>query len=124
MPPTHRFLSECNPENLLRWGRSHGPHTTRLLECLLAQSEHLQQALRRGRGILQLGREYGSERLEAACSRALQTQALSYASVKAILVHGLDRAPNPITPPAAPPIHHHNVRGAAYYEPSAKERQA
>lgn len=53
--------------------------------------------------------------MEAACDRALTHNTVSYASVKSILVTGLDKAaidPATITPTPR----HDNIRGAAYYQ--------
>ena len=42
-------------------------------------------------GMIRLGKEFGAERLEAACARALKAKAYSYKSVKSILASGLDK---------------------------------
>ncbi len=42
---------------------------------------------------MRLEREYGTERLEAACARALSIRAPHYKSVSSILASGLDRQP-------------------------------
>jgi len=65
---------------------------------------------------MRLGREYGSERLEAACARAQSIRSPSYKSIASILSCGLDQqaldAPIPIQ--ASLPLHE-NVRGSLYY---------
>ena len=58
---------------------------------------------------------YGSERLEAACRRALFIRGLSYKSVKSILVAGLDQEPLPAPKPRQPSLIHKNIRGPEYY---------
>ena len=68
-----------------------------------------------------LAKRHGSERLDAACARALAAGARSYRHVESILKHGLDRLPLDDEPaPIARPVHA-NVRGPAYYEPSDPE---
>ena len=47
---------------------------------------------------MRLTRNFGRERMEAACKRALAIGAYRYRSVASILDKGLDR--QPITPPA------------------------
>jgi len=64
---------------------------------------------------MRLGKRYGSERLEAACTRALAVQALSYRSIESILKNGLDREALPETPALIVSRPHENVRGASYY---------
>jgi hypothetical protein len=64
-----------------------------------------------------LGKTYGSDRLEAASTRACNLNACSYQSVKSILSTGLDRQPQPELPLDRPPIQHPNIRGTDYFNP-------
>jgi hypothetical protein len=65
---------------------------------------------------MRLAREYGPERLEAACARALSINAPRFKSVQSILAAGLDRhATNLFTGTGERLPEHENVRGAAYY---------
>lgn len=66
-------------------------------------------------GVLGLQRQFGADRLEAACERALRVGTVSYASVRSILITGLDRAPSPPDPVTATPAHD-NIRGPGYYQ--------
>jgi hypothetical protein len=56
----------------------------------------------------------GRERLEAACSRALEIGASSYSSVNSILKNNLDRR-RPAMPADGPAIAHDNIRGPTYF---------
>lgn len=127
MPQNHREWGEWNPERLTNWASRTGPATAELVAAILASRPHPHQAYRSCLGILRLGKDYGAERLEAACSRALSARALTYRSVKSILVHRLDATPTAACPPAAlpaPPLQHTNIRGADYYQsPRATERK-
>jgi len=67
--------------------------------------------------ILRLGRTYGSDRLEAASTRACNLNACSYQSVKSILNTGLDRQLQAELPLDRPPIQHTNIRGTDYFNP-------
>lgn len=62
-----------------------------------------------------MSKTYGDNRLEAACERAVNINALSYGSLKSILKHGLDI--KRLTAPAETclPLEHANVRGPHYY---------
>jgi hypothetical protein len=75
-----------------------------------------QQGYRSCLGIMRLGKKYGTERLEAACQRALLLQACSYKSLESILNRQLDRQPLPdaATESAVTP-EHDNIRGPHYY---------
>jgi len=82
---------------------------------ILASRTHPAQGFRSCLGVLRLGDRYGSERLVAACERALAAGAIGYRSVDSILKRGLDRTPLPVAAPARPRVDHANVRGSAYY---------
>jgi transposase len=118
MPVSHRKHSEWSPSRFIDWGAKIGPETARLVEEILTERPHPEQGYRSCLGILRLERQYGRERLEAACARALVVRARSYRDVAAILKNGLDRLPPLVAAVAAPsaPIVHENVRGPEYYE--------
>ena len=69
-------------------------------------------------GMMRLGRDYGHERMEAACRRALALDACSYRSIRSILKTKLDQQPLPgQNTPLVPPVStHDNIRGEAYYQ--------
>ena len=67
-------------------------------------------------GILRLARQFGAERLEAACDRGLDIGARSYGSIQSILKHGLDRQPRRPSPQGELVLPDHpNLRGSRYY---------
>jgi hypothetical protein len=51
--------------------------------------------LRAAQGIINLQKNYGNARLDAACHRALAFQSVSYKTIKSILQKGLEYAPLP-----------------------------
>jgi len=66
---------------------------------------------------MSLAKTYSSERLEAACSRALSLQSYSYRSVASILKNGQMSAPPPgETRPSQPGPTHETLRGSDYYQ--------
>jgi transposase len=115
MPASHRAHAEWTPSRLVSWGRGVSPSTGDFVERLLESKPHPEHAYRACLGLKSLGRRYGTERLGAACARALSVGAISYTSVKSILVEGLDRLPLPGTQAAPPPPSHENLRGAEYW---------
>jgi hypothetical protein len=68
-----------------------GPATAELVERLLA--ERPMDRIRGAQGILKLSRKFGVKRLERACRRALAFDELRYATIKTILLKGLDTEP-------------------------------
>jgi transposase len=122
MPHAHRQHLEWTPSRLVHWGQSVGPKTAELVEAILTERKHPEQGYRSCLGILRLAKQYGKDRLEAACARAVSVRARSYRHVASILQHGLDRLPVPTTTPTPSvpvqiPLVHENVRGGDYYQP-------
>ncbi|MCP4549306.1 MAG: IS21 family transposase [bacterium] len=115
MPEGHRAHAEWTPERVIRWVGQAGQATGEVAERIIASRAHPEQGFRACMGIKRLGETYGTDRLEAACQRALAIQSPSYRSVKSILENGLDRKPLD-SPSEPPPIEHENVRGADYYQ--------
>ena len=117
MPKSHRQHLEWTPTRLIHWGESVGPKTGELIEAILNDRPHPEQGYRSCLGILRLAKQYGPERLEAACSRAVLVRARSYRHVQSILKNGLDRVPPPETSSesSTTPVTHENVRGGDYY---------
>jgi transposase len=115
MPTAHREYLDWTPERLVGWAQKTGTSAAALVETILASRPHPQQGFRACLGIMRLGNEYGEERLENACRRALFINARSYRSVKSILKNGLDKEPLPASPVPSDPIEHANIRGPAYY---------
>jgi transposase len=117
MPKSHRKHLEWTPTRLIHWGASVGPKTAELIEAILEHRPHPEQGYRSCLGILRLAKQYGNERLEAACDRAVLVRARSYRHVQSILKNGLDRVPLPQSAPtqSALPLTHENVRGGDYY---------
>jgi transposase len=116
MPKSHRAHAEWSPSRLIHWASTIGPKTAELVQAILEERRHPEQGYRSCLGILRLSKRYGSERLEAACARAVAVRARSYRHVDSILKRGLDRIAIPTSDGAPPaPIDHENIRGDKYY---------
>jgi transposase len=114
MPKAHQAHLEWTPTRFIHWAETIGPQTGALIRVILSDRPHPEQGYRSCLGILRLSKRYSSERLEAACARALTVGARSYRNVDSILKKGLDRVPLRTSPPPQPTIHE-NIRGADYY---------
>lgn len=115
MPESHRRHLEWTPGRIVRWAEGTGPQTAALVTAVMESRPHPEQGYRSCLGIMRLGKRYGDERLEAACTRALAASALSYRSVESILRTGLDRQPLPAPSTVIAPRAHEFVRGPDYY---------
>src|SRR6266508_2961644 len=85
MPKAHREHAEWSPSRIIGWAETIGTSTRALAEAILAERRHPEQGYRSCLGILRLGKQYGKERLEAACARAFSVRARSYRHVESIL---------------------------------------
>jgi transposase len=115
MPDSHRRYLEWTPSRIIGWAARTGPATAALVEKIMQMKPHPEMGFRSCLGIIRLGKDFGIDRLEAACARALRAKAYSYKSVKSILSSGLDRAPAKEKPRQLT-LEHSNIRGADYYK--------
>jgi transposase len=116
MPTSHQKYLDWTPDRIIRWASKTGGATAQTMKIIMKNRAHPQQGFRSCMGIMSLGKEYGQERLEAACSRALTIGSPSYKSIQAILKKGLDRLPpQKDLPQQSSFIPHSNIRGPEYY---------
>lgn len=115
MPASHRAHAQWSPGRLIAWGERVGAATAAVVRWQMEHRPHPEQGYRACLGLMRLEREYGTERLEAACARALSIRAPNYRSVSSILSAGLDRQPVIAAKEAPLMPAHENVRGPGYY---------
>jgi transposase len=118
MPKAHQQHLEWTPSRLIRWAGQIGPQTQNLVRLILESRPHPEQGYRSCLGLLRLEKRYSTERLEAACTRALAFKAYSYKNVESILKNGLDQQPLATSSPQThlPLFEHENLRGKEYYQ--------
>ena len=116
MPESHRRHAQWTPSRIIAWAQKTGPHTAEMVEAVMADRPHPEQGFRSCLGIMRLGGHYGTERLEAACERALRVHSLNYRSIESILKNGLDKQPLRGETPQRTHPPHANVRGPDYYQ--------
>ncbi|MCP4081403.1 MAG: IS21 family transposase [Planctomycetaceae bacterium] len=114
MPSHHRKYADWTPERLRRQASRIGPNAGTLVEVIMRERRHPEQGFRACLGIVRLAKTHGFERLDAACERALEINARSYASVKSILKNNLERRRRQRATDG-PAITHNNIRGARYF---------
>lgn len=121
MPESHRQQGEWTSQRLINWAAKSGKATEQVIAKVLSSRKHPQQGFRSCLGILRMGEQYGSERLERSCQRALAFGTCNYKSIESILKNGLDQRPfeeeiiEAQQLELAPPTEHDNIRGAHYY---------
>jgi len=119
MPKAHQHYAKWTPERLTNWARQEaGPATAQVAEAIMNSKGHPQEGFRSILGIMNLGQQYGADRLEKACERALKIKSPRYHTIKSTLRCGLDS--RPLSEPPADQVHevsnHENIRGPMYYQ--------
>lgn len=116
---THQNYTDWNPEYFITKATPHGPYVVQCVEHIFANTDYPETAYKRIMGLLQLHNAYTSNRLNEACKRALQADAVSYRRIKNILANNIDKTSifyqdldnnKPHIP------EHQNIRGASAYK--------
>lgn len=118
LPPHHRHFGRIKgytPDYFTEKALLVGPSTTDVVDRILSQKIFPQQTYNSCIGLLRLGAKYGTQRLEAACVRALMGYKVTYMAVRHILERNLDQQKD--QPDLALSIpEHENIRGAGQYQ--------
>jgi transposase len=120
MPPKHQQYVQWNGERFRKWAAKIGENTAAIVESILTGYKVEQQGYRACMALLKLSDHYSPERLESACSKALDyTPRPSYKTIQTILKSGQDRISEESSAPAAPSAFGF-TRGADYYKGERK----
>lgn len=115
MPKDHQQYLEWNSDRFRRWAEQIGINTYTVVNAMLSSKQVEQQTYRSCMGLLKLTDRYSSDRLEAACKKALSyTSSPSYKSIKNIIVTMTDTASVDSADETANKAHG-ITRGADYY---------
>lgn len=118
MPPHHQHMHQVkgwNKEDLLAQAAHIGVCTVQAATLMLQNSIYIEQNYKACFGMLMLQKSYGTQRLEAACSRALQGTRVNYTMIKNILEKGLDKQLPLFDNENNIPLHD-NIRGKDNYQ--------
>lgn len=114
---THKAYRQWSPDYFKKKASRHGEHVLLLIEGLLRESDYPETAYKRAMGIIQLHRDYSSERLNNACQIALNVETYSYKRIKNILRNNQDKVFEPLEDDTQTHIpFHSNIRGASAYK--------
>ena len=103
------------------WAASIGPSVGAVVDCILARYRNPEFGFRAVLALTRDAKQYGNDRLDAACARALVIAGPTGPtrhSVIAILKRKLEVKPPPSVdePTYQLPLLHENIRGAAYFD--------
>ena len=88
MPPDHQKYIEWNGDRFRDWAKRIGINTYSVVDSILSSGKVEQQYYRACMGLLKLEERYSSEKLEAACKKALgYSSSPSYKSIKNLIDH-------------------------------------
>ncbi len=116
---THQAYKDWSSAYFKKLALPHGESVVMFVEQILCQSAYPEVGYKRSIGVIQLHRQYGSERLNNACARGLFGGAPSYNRVKNILENNLDREYQDLENLNNTQSHipkHNNIRGAESYD--------
>jgi len=116
MPPAHEKYLAWTPERILSWAGTIGPNCGEAARHLMASRAIPEHAYRPCMGLIRLGKRYGNERVDQACSKALRLNIVAYRYIESMLKNGRDRIPLAVEEAPRPVVAHDNVRGAVYYQ--------
>ncbi|MFW8602474.1 IS21 family transposase [Desulfobacterota bacterium M19] len=116
MPKKHQEYADWSPERLTNWAAKLGEATKIVISNILKSRPYPQQSYNTCFGVMGLGKNYGNDRLEAACSRALVIGACNYRSIESILKKNLDKQQLPEAEPTQKVIKHSNIRQPSYFQ--------
>jgi transposase len=116
MPPNHRHFTEqrgWDDEYFLREASYRGQAVQEVVKKILNSKAFYEQTYNSCLGILRLGKQYGNQRLEAACQRALAAPTVNYGMIANILKRNLDKT-SPTHERTTPS--HGQIRGPQTYQ--------
>ena len=87
----HKAYSEYSVDYFMKKAVKHGQHVAACIQGVLSFSEYPETQYKRAMGIIQLHRNYGSDRLDAACKIAIEAGTYSYRRITNILKNNLDK---------------------------------
>jgi len=116
---SHQAYLQWSPDYFRALARRQGPWVEDFISAMIDQGDYPEVNYKRAMGVIQLHKNYGSERLNRACQRALSAGIFSYIRLKNILANKLDQLEMDLDALQEKQSHipqHDNIRGAANYK--------
>lgn len=115
MPTRHQKHHQWTPGRLKNWASDIGPDVLTWVSDQLSSKAHVEQAYRVCLGLLNLSREYPTQRLNAACKIANASGLTRLKQIKSILKSNRDQLPDQPGLQIELPQDHKNIRGPKDY---------
>ncbi len=115
MPQNHQFVDGWNPDRLISWAEKKGGSVKEFIQLMLDQREHPQQAFKACLGVLNLGKKYNDQAMQAVCKKAIEINSISQRFIANSLKNKAykieDQDPDDMKLPF-----HENIRGKENYK--------
>ncbi len=116
-PENHQVYASSNLEHYLEWAIGIGESLVNVIKVQFKdRPNHALIGRKACSQLQQLAKQYGTDRIESACARALFIQSPTVKSIRSILQHGLDETDQNCQAVLTSIPTHQNVRGARYYD--------
>jgi transposase len=119
MPEQHQNYLEAkgwDADYFLNKAKAIGENAVEITRRILESRSFIEQAYRACLGLIRLTEQYGAERFENACKRAVPASRVNYGMISNILKKGLDKQPDdPLSEPQDL-FNHENIRGPQAFE--------
>ena len=108
--------TEWNEHNIRQWAASIGKQTLEVIDRIFKSCLTSEKGINPALSVLKLSKKYSAERLETACTMALEHVSVPrYSHLRAILSAGKDEDYKPVKQQENEPAPTGFLRGAAYY---------
>lgn len=115
-PASHRAYGQDQGAELIAWAERSGPWIAAFVKKHIDTYRRPAASIQAIRGLRGMAKEYGTERLDAACHRALRISSTTVSSVRSILARRMESAPIRGVNDDDPIPGHENVRGPKTYD--------
>lgn len=112
---THRYYQSWSREFFVKMAAAIGNNTASYIAKLIDQQPYPEVGYKRAQGIISLKHKYPSQRIEAACKKALEYDICSYSIIESILKNHADMESGQQEPVKHVIKSHGNLRSAGNY---------
>lgn len=109
---THNAYLDWSPDYFKKMAAKQGEYVLRLIDGVFSENYYPETQYKRAQGIIQLNKQYGSQRLNKACKKAVELEHYSYHYVCNILKNKQEDCPTAQANDQSHIPEHENIRGA------------
>lgn len=113
--PRHNAYLQWDREEALRQASLVGPACLKFLELIRIQEKHIEHEKRNAQSFQRLVKEFGAERVEAACSRAVSSDSIRVQHVRNLLTNNRESVPPLTNSEVGAVVEHDNLRSSEQF---------